>query len=302
MKRVILDGGTTNTRLSLWEGDRCLGSTSRRVGSCSPERAPLFAAVREALHELLEKTGSRESEISHILASGMITSEFGLFELPHLLAPAGVSELARGVAVRSLPEITSIPFWFIPGVKSEGDRMRGEETECMGILAATGETRRVLLFLPGTHDKLVLCEDGKILDCLTVLSGEMLAALSQHTVLREAVPSLPEKADPAWLARGAAFAEGKGLGAALFRVRVLSREGNPPEALGSFFVGAVLQEDVHAAHAFGKIPAWVGGKEPLRSELTALLRRAGIDASPLSDEIASQAVPRGALLVEKERA
>ena len=80
-------------------------------------------------------------------------------------------------------------------------------------------------------------------------------------------------------------------------------EGEGGAALrdGERRVGAVLQEDVHAAHAFGKIPAWVGGKEPLRSELTALLRRAGIDASPLSDEIASQAVPRGALLVEKER-
>ena len=69
----------------------------------------------------------------------MITSEFGLYNLPHITVPAGIKELYDAMKEVTIPEISEIPFVFIPGVKVTGeglhktDMMRGEETELVGL-------------------------------------------------------------------------------------------------------------------------------------------------------------------------
>ena len=96
-----------------------------------------------------------------IVAAGMLSSEVGLTAVPHVEAPAGIDALARGVAVRLLPEVADRPIVFVPGVRTppapgvdgwaEADVMRGEECETVGAWThlaarppqATSATRRV---------------------------------------------------------------------------------------------------------------------------------------------------------------
>jgi 2-dehydro-3-deoxygalactonokinase len=63
--------------------------------------------------------------------------------------------------------------------------MRGEETQILGALTLDPALRRGrrLLCLPGTHTKWVLLEDGIMREFLTAPTGELFAALRDHSIL-----------------------------------------------------------------------------------------------------------------------
>lgn len=86
----------------------------------------------------MKNNGLCETDIECILASGMITSEFGLCNLEHIKTPAGICELHNSMYKTYINEISELPFVFIRGVKTDAevyenfDMMRGEETKLMG--------------------------------------------------------------------------------------------------------------------------------------------------------------------------
>src|SRR5690242_8856110 len=104
---VALDGGTTNTRARLLRGEHVVATSRRAVGARDtiagngPRR--LAAAVRECLAEVCQTAGGVRPD--RIVAAGMLTAEVGLIAVPHVTAPAGLDELARGMVVRELPEV-----------------------------------------------------------------------------------------------------------------------------------------------------------------------------------------------------
>ena len=139
-KHIVIDGGTTNTRLYL-AGEIAVDSEKLSLGSGNAGgRERLAVAVREGLQTLLKRNELTEQDIHCIIASGTITSELGLCPVPHVLAPAGIAQLHENMHPARLPEITSIPFVFVPGVRVasdellQADMMRGEETELFGLL------------------------------------------------------------------------------------------------------------------------------------------------------------------------
>ncbi|MDO5311108.1 MAG: 2-dehydro-3-deoxygalactonokinase, partial [Clostridia bacterium] len=135
---ITVDGGTTNTRLSLVRDRKVMRTVKLPLGAKAgiDNRDSYRAAVRDAISELRKDTGGEG--IYRILASGMITSEFGLCNLPHISAPAGIAELHEGMYETVLADISDIPFVFIPGIRISGgdlehtDMMRGEEAELVG--------------------------------------------------------------------------------------------------------------------------------------------------------------------------
>jgi 2-dehydro-3-deoxygalactonokinase len=222
---IALDGGTTNTRARLMHGDRIIATARRTVGvrdtlladpaysgspppavglalpPGQPHRARLIHAVREVLDDvsradILSAAIARAdvgARIESIVAAGMLSSEIGLVAVPHVEAPAGLEELARGVAIGRLPEIVDLPISFVPGVRTvaadgpdgwfQADLMRGEECETLGAYAALRargelETDRWQVFLwPGSHTKLVEVDpSGRITRSQTSLAGELLQA------------------------------------------------------------------------------------------------------------------------------
>ena len=141
---IALDGGTSNTRLRLIEDDTIVSVKKLSIGAgTAGGRSAWCAAIQEKTDELLSERGIAEKDVTALIGSGMITSEYGICPLAHLPAPAGISELAAGLVACDIAGL-SIPCYFIPGVKQMGktaedtDMMRGEEAEVIGLLPYGG--------------------------------------------------------------------------------------------------------------------------------------------------------------------
>jgi 2-dehydro-3-deoxygalactonokinase len=329
---VALDGGTSNTRARLIDAadGRVVAIARRAVGArdtvLAGEDRPLERAVREALIEVERRADGVRPDV--IVAAGMLSAEVGLSPVPHVIAPAGLDELARGAVVRHLPAIADQPILFVPGVRTpansgldgwaRADVMRGEECETLGAwrhLAASTETdptgprapAATVFLWPGSHTKLVEVDQaGRIVRSQTTLAGEMIQAMARHTLLAASLPETwPDALDPEALSAAVRLVEREGLGRAAFLVRVAALT----EALGlreraSFWIGAVVADDV--AHLVRhpilerQSPVWVGGRQPLRDLYATQLRRwheAPVVA--IDDEATEAASALGALAVAR---
>ena len=100
---------------------------------------------------------------------------------------------AAALAAQAVPVETAHgrPMWIVPGVSCDfagaapgrlPDVMRGEETQIAGFLAGEPGFAGTLI-LPGTHSKHVRLGGGEVQGFATHMTGEVFAALSQHSVL-----------------------------------------------------------------------------------------------------------------------
>lgn len=303
MKYVItIDAGTTNTRAALFdENRRMLGLEKREVGvrntAIDGNNLRLKEAVKSCIDSLMTAHSLGWDDIARILASGMITSNVGLVEVPHLTAPAGLTDLAAGITPVVLEDICPLPIHFIPGIKNrnsqitlenyeEMDIMRGEETESMAMLDMLPGGQPILLVLPGSHMKFVAVNAaGQITGCLTSISGELLSVITNNTILADAVDHRfvsTDTYDREYLLTGFRNAARTGLGRACFSCRILNQftEKNP-DKLANYILGAVLQSDVEALkhssaiHADSDTLMVVAGKEPLQTAIADVLAADG---------------------------
>ena len=311
---ITIDGGTTNTRLTLIENGKITDRIKKKVGARdSLDGSPLKNAVRDGISELLGRNDLTESRVDAVVLSGMIGSASGLAEIPHITAPAGRKELSRALVQLNIPEICSVPLTFIPGVKTFSclgkdrtvselsalaagcDIMRGEETEIVGILSAYGEnTRGAAVILPGSHLKIVRTDvEGRIVDFSTSISGELMRAAAENTILSQSLQGVfPKKADEDWLRAGFDAAGKLGLNSALFKIRILSNFASvSPEKLYAYLMGAVFREDVLSAASAGKVIT--GGSDPFRHALSTLLRDL-CEVKELDDDLAENCSAIGA--------
>ena len=311
---IAIDGGTTNTRFTLVEGGEVIDRIKYSIGvrdSIKNSRQVLERAVKDGISELLGKNSIHAGEISCAVFSGMIGSENGLYNVSHISAPAGAEELKRGAVRVSLPDITDIPTLFIPGVKtftdpgekplSELDIMRGEETELIGILAGTGLCEPLTIVLPGSHMKIVNTDAaGKITSFRTTLSGELIRAAAENTILSQSLRGgYPERADERFLHMGYEYAKLHGVNEALFKIRVYANfiKNASPQQLYSFLIGAVLHDDIRSLSKSNSGKIVVSGSDPFRSAIASLLGESGGTIVVLSDRISEQASSIGAELI-----
>lgn len=302
---LTIDTGTTNTRVTVLKDGALLAQakseTGVRVSAIDGDNHRLKQAVRQCLDEALDRAGIGWDQVCGVAASGMITSNVGLCEIPHCTAPAGAAELAAAIQSVSMPEICPLPIAFIPGVKNSGaavdwnnfeamDIMRGEEVEAMALLSHFAPGKPYLLVLPGSHMKFVSVDrEGRITGCLTSISGELLAAITTGTILADAVQRQfadPEQFDEQALLAGWRTAARTGLGRACFSGRILNQfAGQPPQAIAYYLLGAVLQSDVAAIRGSRALcvppeaEVVVAGKDPLRRAIAQLLQADGAFAA-----------------------
>lgn len=298
MERYItLDGGTTSTKISVVAGGEIIDTVKVASGS---ERAAYFSAVRVAIAELLARCALSEADICRIIASGtMATSELGLYPCDHLFTPVGIEELKRGAVEVVIPEISAIPIVIVKGVKTackellDADMMRGEEAEIMGLLTAgVGDCAYMLM---GSHTKIVRVAGGKIVDISTMLTGEIIAAISGGTILRHAFSVKSCTLDTEYIKRGYEYRTERGESEAYFKVRVLKNIfGATDSEAYSFFLGIALFGEVEHIRRLGIGRVIVGGNRYLK-EAVCLLLEAFTDAEVkrLSDEEVDASVPQG---------
>lgn len=304
MKKYIIaiDGGTTNTRVTLWQEpgicvDMVKAEVGVRVTSMEGSNAALKAAVKGCLEQILSRNAISYDQVEGIYASGMITSKEGLVELPHLIAPAGMEDFITGLACVDLPDVCPLPIHFVRGLKNrdgaelvldqieEMDVMRGEEVETLALLELFGNESGCLFALPGSHTKFVAVDaEGKMVGCISSLAGELLSAVTMNTILADAVGKSFAGPDYSreMLVAGYRVARDTGFGRAAFSTRMLQMFiTKEKQDCASFLLGAVLEGDIRAvknskALSVNKdMKVVIAGKEPLASALKTLFEEDG---------------------------
>lgn len=304
MKRYIsIDGGTSNTRISLVTDGKIIDTLKFPIGARAgiSDKNALPCAIKGGIADILAKNELKECDIDKILASGMITSDTGLVALPHLTLPTGIEELKKGSYETAIPEISNIPFVFIRGVKTSGeslesaDMMRGEETEIMGF-ELDGDAAYMLM---GSHTKIIkLDKNGKIADFTTTLTGELIAALATGTILKDSFALKFDDFDEKSLIRGFEYAKSYGINEALFKTRIMKNLFSVTELEAySFFLGVCLLDEVEAVARMKAEKVFIGGKRQLKRAIHALLSASGFKAEMLSDEAVDASVINGQIKI-----
>ena len=300
MMLLCLDGGTTNTRIRLTDGKNVIDSIKVNIGSSSLDNEKLKQSIKEMIATLLSRNNLNEKEINAVLSAGMVTSELGIYELPHLVTPVSAVDLANGIKTITFPKITSIPFLFIPGVKNntpEPAMMRGEETECFGLLKCASNVDSATVILPGTHNKAIVVENGKITSIASMMSGELLNAIWHNTILSFSLPDTPCKTvNSEALLEGANYCKKFGFTDAALRIRWIGKCNiRSDEWLSNYLIGAVLYCDIISIDANSKgLPLIIGGGNPLKEEMTVLCSHfLNNDILPVEDEFSINATAIG---------
>jgi 2-dehydro-3-deoxygalactonokinase len=292
---ITIDTGTTNTRVTLWKNQEVIDKVSREVGvrntAIDGNNAKLKNAVKEAISEILDNNHLTLNEVNIILASGMITSNVGLVEIPHLWAPAGIEDLANGMVSHYISDVVDQEIWFVPGVKNNlrevtlenceaMDIMRGEEVETIGLLERLNVKGPVLVILPGSHSKFVSVDkEGKITGCLTSLSGELISVITNNTIIASSLEhSLASEFNRKMVLAGYKNAEKAGLNRTIFSVRILDQFTDLSiEDKANFLLGAVLSADLKAmknSSALAVSPesnVIIAGKDILKDAFKAII-------------------------------
>ena len=278
---ITIDGGTTNTRINLIKDCKMVDSVKLNVGARTgiDDNAGLKKAIKDGINKILENNRIEKSDIKKILASGMITSESGVCKLDHIVTPAGISELNKSMYEVVINEISDIPIVFIRGVKTEcktletADMMRGEETELMGIMS--DDDGECAYILPGSHSKIIYTDSkGRIESFSTMLTGEMIASISQNTILKDAVDLSVSDMDEEYLMKGYTYCKNKGINEALFKTRVLKNLfGCNKEQTYSYFLGVILYNEIAQVIASGAGKIIIGGKSQIKSAMAYILKK-----------------------------
>lgn len=318
---MIIDCGTTNLRVTIVDESGAIAAQGKRPGgvrhtAIDGHNGRLKAMLSECIAQVMREAGVEQ--IDRCIAYGMITSNVGLLEIPHLAAPASADDLRAGIRTAVFDDVVPFPISFIPGVRSFSgqvtlanysgmDMMRGEETEAVGLFELLDLHRECVMILPGSHNKFVRMDaQGHILSCMTSISGELLDALTNHTILADAVErtfATEQDYDPELACEGARECAQNGLGRAAFAGRILNQLGGMESVrLRSYLMGAVLAQDIQALRSFASggqdIQFLIAGKMPLQSAIADVMRTMKMEnAVQVAPEVSARMGIAGALRI-----
>lgn len=178
---VGVDWGTSSLRACLM--DRT-GVVLERREAPSGIMAVQQGAFAQTLMGIIEGWPQSGQPPLPILMSGMIGSRQGWKEAAYAPCPAGRDELAGALCELDAGILGRIRI--VPGIcinsGSWPDVMRGEETQIIGAME-NHASRDGSFVLPGTHSKWINVSEGRIENFTTYMTGEIFAALRDHTIL-----------------------------------------------------------------------------------------------------------------------
>lgn len=278
--RVAVDWGTSHLRVwALGSGGEVIGERKSGEGMAATPR-DRFAAVLERHLDAL----SVATDVPVVMC-GMVGARQGWAEAGYLAIPADLSAIP-GSAVRIDGSARDIRI--LPGLSKNAadhpDVMRGEETQLIGLARlapASAEAARVVC-MPGTHSKWVRLAGERVEDFASFMTGEMFAALAEHSVLRHSLA--PARVDPgaaAFLdAVRASLDSPADISARLFSIRPAGLLlDQPPATARAKLSGYLIGQEIAGAMARFPVPGTidlVGGGE-LGELYRAALALASID-------------------------
>lgn len=173
---IAADWGTTNRRAYL------IGPGGAQTDEMEDDQGILSVAPGQ-FHSAVSELRARLGDLP-LLMGGMIGSNRGWIEAPYVACPAGIDDLAA-----NLRWIEGGRGAIVPGVKSQAgdaaDVMRGEEVQILGAVASGMIERDAVVCHPGTHNKWIVVEDGRIVRFRTIMTGELFSLLRDHSILAD---------------------------------------------------------------------------------------------------------------------
>jgi len=284
---IALDWGSSSFRAYLLAGD---GALLDEIASADGVASVAPGAFPDTLHRLVGGWLDLHEGLP-VIASGMVGSRHGWRETPYVKCPADPRDIAAGlVAVPAGDRVVRLA----PGLSCEDedgepDVMRGEEVEILGVSDGGGR----LIVLPGSHSKWAIVERGRVERFRTFVTGELFAAIRDHTLVGAFARSAKGAPSPSAFAEGvrrgaAACGEKKpGLLGALFGARARPLLGklaadDAADHLSGLLIGAEIAgarrlfpgERAHVAGANALIERYLAAFAALGEEANAATPRA----------------------------
>jgi len=205
----VIDCGTTNSRFSVV--DECgdiIASGAAKIGVKDTAIHGTKEVLKKGLQALLEDTlssaGIDVASLKFVMSSGMITSELGLMELPHLPAPVGLEDLAGQLVKlpRGADLDLGVDVYLIRGIKNRLDPergaslsdaklldfMRGEETQMMGLLSLYGGGEFTTVVNLASHTKYIVIDPhDRVMGSVTTLSGQVYESLVTNSLISKSI-------------------------------------------------------------------------------------------------------------------
>lgn len=194
---LYYDSGTSNTRAYLLDRDFTVLYTAKKaVGSkdsaIAGSNRVLIEGLKELYDSVLAANALEARDISAIYASGMITSSYGLKEVPHLVLPLTVKGLAGKLVPFREDTLFHRDIVLVPGLKTVDEdisfvnNMRGEEIEIVGALdelREAGAPHDLAMILPGSHTHVTYLRGEEITGIISNFTGELFHAIQKETIL-----------------------------------------------------------------------------------------------------------------------
>jgi 2-dehydro-3-deoxygalactonokinase len=185
------------------------------------------------------------------IAAGMVGSARGWREVPYVPAPAGAAQLAAALTCIETDDLLIVPGLSLREA-GRSDVMRGEEVQVLGAVVAGLAPADALFCQPGTHNKWIELEGGRIVRFTTAMTGEIFALLRDHSLLSEMLGGEVEDGHAFRDGVAAAQEEG-GLLAQMFGIRAaVLLESRPRESAAAFTSGLLIGSDVASAGVQGR--------------------------------------------------
>ncbi|WP_206860475.1 2-dehydro-3-deoxygalactonokinase [Lysobacter changpingensis] len=205
--------------------------------------AGVASLQRDGMVGMADRVRARWPHATRVYAAGMIGSNVGWTDAGYADCPAGIERLCERLVPTRIGELA---LHIVPGLACVRERdgapdvMRGEETELLGLHASGRLGDAPLVALPGTHTKWVAIADGRVVEFMTAMSGEVYDRLTAAGLLASIVEGAGRD--------GHAFRDGVrtsasrtlGLGALLFGARARVIRGMLPKADASAYLRGLL--------------------------------------------------------------
>lgn len=287
---LALDWGTTSFRAYLFDSDKNLVETRSADAGIMLVNDGFEKVYYQQIGDWLKQYRDIQ-----VIASGMITSKQGWVETPYLPCPASLGDLSKNLTRYETSHGNVI--FFVPGVCQKSPTpniMRGEETQMAGMKSNSAMTA----VLPGTHSKWIRMEGDTIRYFSTFMTGEIFAALTQHTILGRL---LTDGSDPEGFAAGvkdgySGSEEAGGILSKLFGARAMPLLNlMNPDSIRDYISGLLLGTEIQEAikSGFGQhVTPVICGSAELAERYRAALELCSIQTELGEDELAASGLMR----------
>lgn len=213
---LYFDSGTSNTRAYLLDQNFDVKYVAKKtVGSkdsaIAGSNRVLIEGMKEVYDKVLSVNSLKDEDIRAIYASGMVTSPYGLKEVPHLVLPLTVQDFSDSLYRFHEDSCFNRDIDLVPGLKTLNDdfsfvnNLRGEEIEIIGALEelkAEQDIHDVAMVMPGSHTHAIYIKGDEITGIVSNFTGELFHALKKETILAPVLTTDSKELDEEMVRKG----------------------------------------------------------------------------------------------------